>query len=103
MIAWPLFAEQKMNAAMLSEGLKVTLRPQPDTEDGLVGRVLIANTVKYLMEGEEGKELRKRTRDLKYAAKLVLREDGSSTKSIAELACKWKKISAQLSCRTLEN
>ncbi|KAJ8444728.1 hypothetical protein Cgig2_030402 [Carnegiea gigantea] len=41
LIAWPLYAEQKMNAAMLTEGLKVAIRPTA-LETGLVGRGDIA-------------------------------------------------------------
>lgn len=87
-IAWPLYAEQKMNAVMLTEGLKVALRPQV-SENGLVGRVEIATLVKHLMEGEEGKRLRTRMRDLKDAASKALSDDGSSTKAIAQVASKW--------------
>ncbi|KAK6158854.1 hypothetical protein DH2020_006168 [Rehmannia glutinosa] len=89
MIVWPLYAEQRMNAVMLHEDVKVALRPQVG-ENGLVGRVEIANVVKCLMEGEEGKSIRSRMRDLKDAAAKVLGENGSSTKLLAELATKWK-------------
>uniref|UniRef100_A0A5B7AF82 Glycosyltransferase n=1 Tax=Davidia involucrata TaxID=16924 RepID=A0A5B7AF82_DAVIN len=88
LIAWPLYAEQKMNTVMLTEDLKVALRPKAN-ENGLVGRVEITKAVKCLMEGEEGKGVRNRMRDLKDAAAKVLSQDGSSTKSLAELACKW--------------
>ncbi|KAM7511909.1 hypothetical protein LguiB_010784 [Lonicera macranthoides] len=94
LIAWPLYAEQKMNAVMLSEDIKVALRLKTG-ENGLVGQAEIAKVVKGLMEGEEGKGLRNRMRGLKDSAAKVLSEDGSSTKSLAELANKWKnKISA---------
>ncbi|XP_060218455.1 hydroquinone glucosyltransferase-like [Lycium barbarum] len=89
-IAWPLYAEQKMNAVMLSEDIKVALRPKAN-ENGIVGRLEIAKVVKGLMEGEEGKVVRSRMRDLKDAAAKVLSEDGSSTKALAELATKLKK------------
>ncbi|CAK9165801.1 unnamed protein product [Ilex paraguariensis] len=60
----------------------------------MMGRLEIAKVVKGLMEGEEGKGLRNRMRDLKDAAAKALSEEGSSTKALAELACKWKnKIS----------
>ncbi|KAL3517271.1 hypothetical protein ACH5RR_024173 [Cinchona calisaya] len=92
MIAWPLFAEQKMNAAMLSEDLKIALRLDANNniEDGLVGKVAIANFVKDLMDGEEGKQLRKKTMELKDAAAKVLGEDGSSTKSVFHFSCMLK-------------
>ncbi|XP_059651270.1 hydroquinone glucosyltransferase-like [Cornus florida] len=93
LIAWPLYAEQKMNAVMLTEDIKVALRPKAN-ENGIVGRAEIAKVVKSLMEGEEGKWLRSRMRDLKDAAAKNLSEDGSSTKTLAEVAAKWKnKIS----------
>ncbi|KAF5952858.1 hypothetical protein HYC85_010802 [Camellia sinensis] len=92
LIAWPLFAEQKMNAVMLSEGLKVALRPNIN-QNGIVGREEIAGTVKALMEGDEGKMLRNRMLELKEAALKALSKDGSSTKSLSELAHKWKSNS----------
>jgi len=93
LIAWPLYAEQKMNAVMLSEDIKVALRPKIN-ENGLVSQTEIAKVVKGLMEGEEGKGFRNRMRDLKDSAAKVLSEDGSSTKALAELALEWKnKIS----------
>ncbi|KAL7233679.1 hypothetical protein ACSBR1_017320 [Camellia fascicularis] len=89
LIAWPLFAEQKMNAVMLTEGLKVALSPKSH-ELGLVGREEIAEVVKSLMKGEEGKKVRQRMEGLKDAAAKVLSEEGSSTKSLFDLAFKWK-------------
>jgi hydroquinone glucosyltransferase len=89
-IAWPLYAEQKMNAVMLSEDIKVALRPKMN-ENGLITELEIAKLVKGLMEGEEGKGIRNRMKDLKDSAARVVGEDGSSTKFLAELALKWKK------------
>ncbi|CAK9146363.1 unnamed protein product [Ilex paraguariensis] len=89
LIAWPLYAEQKMNAVILTEDIKVALRPKVD-ENGLVGRLEIAKAVKSLMEGEEGKHVRSRMKGLKDAAAKVLSEDGSSNKTLSELAFKLK-------------
>ncbi|XP_058100222.1 hydroquinone glucosyltransferase-like [Magnolia sinica] len=91
MIAWPLYAEQKMNAVMMVEDLKVALRPT-DGESGIVGRAEIARVVKGLMEGEEGKRLRRRMVELKYASTTALAEGGSSYKAMFEVAHKWKGI-----------
>ncbi|EXC24802.1 Hydroquinone glucosyltransferase [Morus notabilis] len=54
LIAWPLYAEQKMNAVLLTESAQIALRPNVNDENGLVGRGEIAQIVKSLMEGEEG-------------------------------------------------
>ncbi|KAF8032480.1 hypothetical protein BT93_D1404 [Corymbia citriodora subsp. variegata] len=90
LVVWPLYAEQKMNAIMLTQDVKVALRPRADAATGLVGRDEVARVVKGLMEGEEGKRIRNRTRDLKDAAAKVLGEDGSSTRALSEVAQKWK-------------
>ncbi|KAK3194650.1 hypothetical protein Dsin_025960 [Dipteronia sinensis] len=90
LIAWPLYAEQKMNATMLTEDIELALRPK-QSENGLFGRVEIARIVKGLMEGEEGKRVRNCMKDLKNAAAKVLSDDGSSTKSLAEVAQKLKQ------------
>nr|QNV69589.1 glycosyltransferase [Mentha x piperita] len=89
MIAWPLYAEQKMNAVILHEDAKVAIRVHP-REDGLVDRVQITNVVKGLMEGEEGKGIRSRAKDLKDAASRTLSENGASMKFLNDLASKWK-------------
>ncbi|XVE73738.1 hypothetical protein DITRI_Ditri11bG0142600 [Diplodiscus trichospermus] len=89
LIAWPLYAEQKMNAVMLAEDIKVVLRLKPN-ENGLVCRDEIAKAVRGLMEGEEGKGIRIRMQVLKEAAAEVLSDNGSSTKALSELANKWR-------------
>ncbi|KAL5541257.1 hypothetical protein UlMin_042479 [Ulmus minor] len=89
MIAWPLYAEQKMNAVLLGDDVKVAFRVKFD-ENGLVGREEIAKCVRDLMKGEEGKLIRKRVEELKEAASLVLSEEGSSAKALAEVAQMWK-------------
>ncbi|PON70228.1 UDP-glucuronosyl/UDP-glucosyltransferase [Trema orientale] len=90
LIAWPLYAEQKMNAIMLTESTKVALRPEFG-ENGLVGRAEIARIVKSLMESDEGKRLRDRMTYLKNAAAKALGEDGSSTKALSALASNFKR------------
>lgn len=90
LIAWPLYAEQKMNAALLTTDVKVALRPKSN-KNGIVERVEIATIVRNLMEGEEGKQLRSRMRNLKDAAAKTLSADGKSTKVLTDLTQKWKK------------
>ncbi|PON60899.1 UDP-glucuronosyl/UDP-glucosyltransferase [Parasponia andersonii] len=90
LIAWPLYAEQKMNAIMLTESAKLALRPEFG-ENGLVGRTEIARIVKSLMESDEGKRLRDRMTYLKNGAAKALGEDGSSTKTLSALASNFKR------------
>ncbi|KAF7820034.1 hydroquinone glucosyltransferase-like [Senna tora] len=91
LIAWPLFAEQKMNTVMLTNGLEVALRPKVN-KNGIVERGEISKVVKSLMEGEEGKEVGKRMRNLKEAAANAVKNDGSSTKALSEVAMKWQQF-----------
>ena len=65
-------------------------------QSGLVERHEIAKVVKDLMEGEDGKKLRYRMKDLKEAADKALSDSGSSTKNIAHLATMWKNKSNQV-------
>ena len=88
LIAWPLFAEQRMNAVLLAEDLKVAIRPKANYK-GLVDREEIAKVVKGLMVGEEGKKVHSRMKDLKDAAENALSADGSSTKALIDLASHW--------------
>ncbi|XP_058221681.1 hydroquinone glucosyltransferase-like [Rhododendron vialii] len=89
LIAWPLYAEQKMNAVMLNEDLHVALRPKAN-DIGNVEREEIARVVKELMEGEEGKKVREKLNGLQDAAGKVLNKGGSSANSLSELAFGWK-------------
>ena len=50
----------------------------------------IAKVVKSFMVGEEGKIVHKRMKELEIAADKALSVDGSSTKTLSELASKWK-------------
>ena len=91
-IAWPLFAEQKMNALLLCDSLKVALRPTAN-EKGLAEGKEVAKVIKTLKDSEEGIQIRKRMEELQDAAAEALKEDGSSTRSLSELALKWKNLS----------
>ena len=90
LIAWPLYADQRMNAAFLADGLKVALRVKVN-DKGLVGHKDIANYTRGIIEGEEGILLRNKMKELKDAAEKALSKDGSSSKSLAEVAQLWKR------------
>ncbi|PWA87820.1 UDP-glucuronosyl/UDP-glucosyltransferase [Artemisia annua] len=88
MIAWPLFAEQRMNAVLLTDGLGVAYRVKVD-ENGLVGRDEIDKCVKNLIAGEDGRKMRLKVSELKDLAALATSQDSSSTKSLLNVAQKW--------------
>ncbi|XP_051137756.1 UDP-glycosyltransferase 72B1-like [Andrographis paniculata] len=95
LIAWPLFGEQEMNADLLCRELKVALRfrvREDEDDDGAVDGEEIARVVRELMEGEEGAEVRRRTKDLREAARGALGEDGSAIKALVTAAEKWKPM-----------
>ncbi|KAJ4952406.1 hypothetical protein NE237_029238 [Protea cynaroides] len=75
---------------MLVEDSKVALRLKVG-ENGVIGRREIARVMKNLMQGEEGKKVRHKMRELKEAAAMVLREDGSCTQSLLEVTQIWKR------------
>ncbi|PNX86474.1 hydroquinone glucosyltransferase-like protein [Trifolium pratense] len=88
MIVWPLFAEQKMNAKLLIDVLKVGVRVNVDDESGIVKREEVAKSVKRIMEGDESLEIRKRIKELSVGAAVATSEDGSSWKALSSLALK---------------
>ncbi|KAL2336861.1 hypothetical protein Fmac_011307 [Flemingia macrophylla] len=90
LITWPLFAEQKMNAVLLVDALKVALRPKFN-EDGIVDKEEIAKVTKCLMVEEEGIGMRERIKNLKDYAVNALR-DGSSTQTLSKLASEWENF-----------
>ncbi|XP_006648495.2 hydroquinone glucosyltransferase-like [Oryza brachyantha] len=99
-IAWPLHAEQKMNAVVLEESVGVALRPRAREEEeddaggALVTRGEIAAAVKELMDGEKGRVVRRRARDMEQVAGRVWSPEGSSRRALEEVAAKWKAMVA---------
>nr|XP_004233506.1 anthocyanidin 3-O-glucosyltransferase 5 [Solanum lycopersicum] len=85
MIAWPLHAEQKMNAAMLTEELGVAIRPAVLPTKKMVKREEIQGMVRILMDTKEGKSIREKAKKLKISAENALSEGGSSYNSMCEL------------------
>ncbi|KAH0974980.1 hypothetical protein GBA52_016879 [Prunus armeniaca] len=61
-------------------------------DKGIVESQDIAKYVRGLIEGDEGKLLRNKMKGYKEAAKLALSQEGSSTKSLAEVARVWKGL-----------
>ncbi|KAH7658194.1 UDP-glucuronosyl/UDP-glucosyltransferase protein [Dioscorea alata] len=69
LIAWPLYAEQRLNAVFLVEGLKIALTVDKD-DDEFVRREEISRVVKCLTEDDEGRRMREKMRELSEAARV---------------------------------
>ncbi|EAY74998.1 hypothetical protein OsI_02897 [Oryza sativa Indica Group] len=94
MLAWPLFAEQRMNAVMLSServGLAVRMRPSSARPDnGVVPREEVGSAVRKLMVGEMGAVARKKAGELRAAAEMASAPGGPQHQALAEMVGKWK-------------
>ncbi|KAJ9555834.1 hypothetical protein OSB04_010448 [Centaurea solstitialis] len=90
MIAWPLFAEQRMNAVNLTDGLGVAYRVKVG-ENGLVGRDEIEKCVRSLIEGEDGLKKRTKVAELKEGGAMALSQEGSSTRAILHVRERGRK------------
>ncbi|KAJ4962704.1 hypothetical protein NE237_022643 [Protea cynaroides] len=88
MVAWPLYAEQYINKAFLVEEMKFAMAME-ELEDGLVSATEVEKRVLALMESEEGRVLRERSRKMKEEAMSVWSECGSSMIAFAKLVESW--------------
>ncbi|VVA99318.1 unnamed protein product [Arabis nemorensis] len=84
-LAWPMMAEQPLNAKMVVEEIKVGVRVE--TEDGsvqgFVTREELSRKIKELMEGETGKIARRNVKEYSKMAKAALVQGvGSSWKNL---------------------
>ncbi|KAL3725858.1 hypothetical protein ACJRO7_030834 [Eucalyptus globulus] len=85
MIAWPLYAEQRLNATLLTEEIGVALRPKVLPSKKIVGREEIEKLVRTIMVEKEGHTLRDRVRDLKSSAQKAMTRGGSSYESLCKM------------------
>ncbi|XP_030440934.2 anthocyanidin 3-O-glucosyltransferase 5-like [Syzygium oleosum] len=85
MIAWPLYAEQRLNATLLTEEIGVAVRPKVLPSKKIVGREEIKKLVRTVMVEKEGHTLRARVRELKSSAQKAVAEGGSSYGSLSKM------------------
>lgn len=89
MVAWPLYSEQKMNAAILSEKLGVAVRAKPPAAEeggGIVCKEKIAELVRRVMVDEEGTAMRAKVKEHKLGGEKALSVSGSSHDSLCRMA-----------------
>ncbi|QCD94720.1 hydroquinone glucosyltransferase [Vigna unguiculata] len=85
MVAWPLYAEQKLNRVLMVEEMKVALALKEE-KDGLVSGSELGERVRELMESDTGKEIRQRVFKMKLSAAEALVEGGTSRVALDRLA-----------------
>ncbi|XP_058772747.1 UDP-glycosyltransferase 72E1-like [Vicia villosa] len=85
MVAWPLYAEQNMNATMLCEELGVAVRATA-AEGGVVCREEIAKLIRRVMVDEEGVAMRVKVKEYKVSGEKALSMFGSSHESLCQMA-----------------
>nr|CAB3478221.1 unnamed protein product [Digitaria exilis] len=77
MLCWPLAAEQKMNKVFLTDEMGIGVEME-GYKVGFIKAEEVEAKVRLVLEGEEGKELRKRAIELKKEAEEALEDGGSS-------------------------
>ncbi|KAM4076260.1 hypothetical protein ACJW30_12G049300 [Castanea mollissima] len=90
MVAWPLYAEQRLNRVFLVEEMKVALGLK-EMEDGLVSAEELEKRVRELFESEVGREVRERVLGFREEAMVAQKEGGSSHIALTKLAQLWKQ------------
>uniref|UniRef100_A0A0E0JLA7 Glycosyltransferase n=1 Tax=Oryza punctata TaxID=4537 RepID=A0A0E0JLA7_ORYPU len=96
MVAWPLYAEQRMNAVMLSSRAGLALRPSNAREDGVVTRDEVAAVAREIITGEKGAAARRKARELREAAAKATQSPGGPSREAFEAVVggAWKKAAA---------
>ncbi|CAN4122800.1 unnamed protein product [Withania somnifera] len=89
-IAWPLYAEQRMNAAFLAEEVGMVMKFSKVPCEELINRNEVEKMVRIVMEGEIGKAMRRRGKELKESAKIALSKGGSSYESLCSVVQNWR-------------
>ncbi|KAG8373712.1 hypothetical protein BUALT_Bualt11G0053200 [Buddleja alternifolia] len=88
MIAWPLYSEQRLNAAFLTEELGVAVRPEVLPTKQVVGRGEIQTLGRTVMQDKAGQAMRDKVKQLKISATNGLKHGGASHKSMSEVLSK---------------
>nr|AQZ26786.1 anthocyanidin 5,3-O-glucosyltransferase [Paeonia delavayi] len=91
MVAWPLYAEQHVNKAVLVEDMKMAIPLEQREEDGwFVTADELEKRLRDLMDSDPGKELRERSWKMREMAVAAWRKFGSSDTALAKLVEVWK-------------
>ncbi|XP_074568780.1 anthocyanidin 5,3-O-glucosyltransferase-like [Curcuma longa] len=84
MVAWPLYAEQRLNKVFLVDQMKLAVAMEGYDRE-MVTAEEVETTLRWVMESEGGRELRERAVAIKERAAEARREGGSSQLAMQEL------------------
>ncbi|GMH25251.1 hypothetical protein Nepgr_027094 [Nepenthes gracilis] len=84
-IGWPLYAEQNMNATMLTRDIGVAIRPTGQPSKVTVGREEIEKMVRKIMVDKEGATIRLKAKELQKSGEKVSSKGGSSYDALSEI------------------
>jgi hydroquinone glucosyltransferase len=93
MVAWPLFADQRMAAVLLSServGLALLARLPTDNDEVVVPRGEVAELVREIMAGANGALARKKAGQLREGSAMALAPGGPQHRALAAVVSKWK-------------
>ncbi|XP_047055414.1 anthocyanidin 5,3-O-glucosyltransferase-like [Lolium rigidum] len=89
MLAWPLYAEQRMNKVFLVEEMRLAVAMEGYDKE-MVKAEEVAAKVSWLIDSDGGRELRQRTQAAMQRAKEALSDDGESKAALKNLATQLK-------------
>ncbi|CAM0882833.1 unnamed protein product [Alopecurus aequalis] len=89
MLAWPLYAEQRMNKVFLVEEMRLAVAMEGYDKE-MVKAEEVAVKARWLIESDGGRELRQRTHAAMQRAKEALSDHGESKAALTNLARQWK-------------
>uniref|UniRef100_A0A0A8XP54 Glycosyltransferase n=1 Tax=Arundo donax TaxID=35708 RepID=A0A0A8XP54_ARUDO len=91
MLAWPLYAEQRLNLVFLEKELQLAVAVEGyDSEKGVVAADEVSTKVRWLMDSDGGRVLRERTLAAMRQAKEALSAGGESEAMLAGLVDAWR-------------
>nr|CCO13612.1 anthocyanidin 3-O-glucosyltransferase like protein [Arabis alpina] len=87
-VAWPLYAEQWMNATLLTEEIGVAVRTSELPAKEVIGQEEVAVLVRKIVveEDEEGRKIRAKAEEVKVSSERAWTQGGSSHSSLFEWA-----------------
>ncbi|XP_011047801.1 PREDICTED: anthocyanidin 5,3-O-glucosyltransferase-like [Populus euphratica] len=92
MVAWPLYAEQRMNRIFLVEEMKVALAFREAEDDQFVTAAELEERVIELVNSKKGEAIRDRVLKLRKDAVVAKSDGGSSCLAMAKLVDSFKKV-----------